>query len=147
MIYEFGPCVGDRERYPQRVGYPGRTEEDLGIAEVPAPLRKAFPQSPGAPARPWARHFGHRPRGKISRLRSGGHEHEVLRRDFNRRRGAVPFIVEPIDGDAGGSRREADVPHKGVGEEVHAAWAQPRDQRFYKKLVLIDGRPHHAPHV
>ena len=84
---------------------------------------------------------------KVGRLRSGGHEHEILRRDRDRSHAAAPFIVESIDGHAAWRWRETDVLHEGTGEQVHAARAQPRNQRFDERLVLIDGRAHHARHV
>jgi myosin-crossreactive antigen len=80
-------------------------------------------------------------------MRSGGYEHEIIRRDRDRGDATALCIVEPIDGHAPGRRREIDVLHEGAGEEVHAAGTQPRDQRFDERLVLIDGRAHNARHV
>ena len=38
LVDELGPFVGDREGHPQRVGYPGCAEENVGIAEIRASL-------------------------------------------------------------------------------------------------------------
>ena len=127
LVDEFGPCVGDCEGHPARQGDPGLPEECVGFAEFRAPLGEARPQRPGPSARPRARRLGHRSRRKVGRLRSGGHEHEILRRDRDRGHATAPCIVEPVDGHAAGRRREIDVLHEGAGEEVHAARAQPRD--------------------
>jgi hypothetical protein len=141
----------DREGNPARQGDLGLPEECLGLAEFRASLGEARPQRPGPSTRPRARRPGHRSRRKIGRLRSGGYEHEILWRDRDRDHAPAlypaPYIVEPVDGHAGGQRREIDVPHEGAGEEVHAEGAQPRDERFDERLVLIDRRAHHAGHV
>ena len=100
FIDELGPCVGDREGHPERVGYPGCAKENVGIAEIYAPSRQPLPQRPRPSGRPRGRRRAHRSRGKVGGLRAGGHEHDIVRRDRNRRRGAVPFIIEPVHGDA-----------------------------------------------
>ena len=41
-----------------------------------------------------SRGHSHRARRKVGRLRSGGHEHEILRRHRDRSHPAAPFIVE-----------------------------------------------------
>ena len=66
LVDELGACVGDRERHPERVGYPGRAEENVGIAEIRAALREALPQRPGPPSRPRAGRLGHRSRANRS---------------------------------------------------------------------------------
>ena len=54
----------------------------------------------------------HRSLRHVGGLRSGCHQHDVLGRDRDRGPDAGAFDIEPVDGEAVGRRREADVPTK-----------------------------------
>ncbi len=130
-----------------RVGHAGLAKERVGIAEIPTPLRQALPQRPGSSGalRPWR--LGHRSHRHVGGLRSEGQQHEIVRRDGDRGRRAVPFVVEPVDGYAARRRREADVPDEDARLEIHAARTQPSDQRFDERLVLVERRAPDVRHV
>jgi hypothetical protein len=117
---------------PLLAGHMGHTEEHVGMAEIRTARRKALPQRPGSStaSRPWLlRHRSHR---KIGDLRSEGHQHDILRREDDRRCRAVAFVVEPAGCDAAGRRREANVPEKRVGQKVTP---RERDQATIGSMI------------
>ena len=122
-------------------------EEHVGIAELRTPLRQALPQRPDRPARCCGGASVIDPTDMSAACDPKVSSTMILRRDGDRGRRAVPFVVEPVDGYAAGRRREADVPDEGAGLKIHAARAQPGDQRFDERLVLVDRRAPDVRHV